>query len=83
MFKNIYKLAQTPNPQDIQKYLHDLQSSNDPKSLYRQLSMQTHPDRGGDEQQFKALNQAWENLNNKTQEKNIPNYDNMYGYGHY
>ena len=39
-------------------------SQDDIRKAYKKKSMQHHPDRGGDEEQFKKVNEAYQNLSN-------------------
>lgn len=43
----------TPN------FLHQFQQADDPKSLYRKLARENHPDFGGTLENMQALNSAW------------------------
>ena len=51
-------------------------SADDIKKAYRKKSMETHPDRGGDEEVFKEVAEAYETLSDDNKRKN---YD-MYGH---
>lgn len=51
-------------------------SSDEIKKAYRKRSMETHPDRGGDENQFKEVAEAYEVLSDPAKKEN---YD-MYGH---
>jgi molecular chaperone DnaJ len=51
-------------------------SAEDIKKAYRKKSMETHPDRGGNEEVFKEVAEAYETLSDSNKRKN---YD-MYGH---
>ena len=42
------------------KYFKDLNSMEAVKKQYRKLAMKYHPDRGGDEETFKQINNEYE-----------------------
>ena len=44
------------------KYLKGINNLKELKKQYRALAMELHPDRGGDEEQFKALVNEYEEL---------------------
>lgn len=48
-------------------------SEDDIKSAYRKLAMKHHPDRGGDEEQFKKIKEAFETLEKPEQQQNTFN----------
>ena len=48
------------------------------KKAYRKLAMKHHPDKGGDEKQFKQINEANEILTSK---EKLLEYDNLRKYG--
>ena len=41
------------------------------KSAYRKMAMKHHPDRGGDEQAFKAVNEAYETLSDPEKKRMV------------
>lgn len=47
-------------------------SDEDIKAAYRKAAIQTHPDKGGDPEQFKKINDAYNNLSNKKQQDPFP-----------
>ena len=61
-------------------------SQEEIRKAYKKMSMQHHPDRGGNEEVFKQVNEAYQTLGNETkrQEYDNPqqhmNYDNAYGF---
>ena len=44
------------------KYFNNVKNLQELKKQYRSLAMELHPDRGGDEEQFKALVNEYEEL---------------------
>jgi len=52
-------------------------SDDEIKQAYRKLAKQHHPDRGGDEEKFKAVNEAYDNIKNP--QPNQPEYPQGFG----
>jgi curved DNA-binding protein len=50
-------------------------SEDEIKQAYRKLAKKHHPDQGGDEEQFKAVNQAYDNIKNPP-----PKQENSHGF---
>ena len=44
-------------------------SDNEIKKAYRKLSMKHHPDKGGDPEQFKKINEAYQTLGDRDKKK--------------
>ena len=44
-------------------------SQSEIKSSYRKLSMKYHPDKGGDAEKFKQINEAYQNLGDEQKRK--------------
>jgi hypothetical protein len=42
------------------------------KSQYMKKALRTHPDKGGDEAQFRELQEAWETIRGAFEEKEVP-----------
>jgi molecular chaperone DnaJ len=67
-------------------------SPDEIKSAYRKLAMEHHPDKGGDGEKFKSINEAYEILSNperRSQYDNpmprgfgIPDFDNFFNFFH-
>ena len=57
------------------------------KKAYRKLSLRHHPDRGGDAEEFKKINEAYSTLGDKTKrqqynmQRNNPFHERMPGMG--
>ena len=49
-------------------------TQDDIKKAYRKLSLKHHPDRGGDAEQFKKINEAYKSLHRFNFEKNCRKY---------
>jgi molecular chaperone DnaJ len=56
-------------------------SSEEIKKAYRKLSMQHHPDKGGDEEQFKKIAEAYSVLSNDEKRQQYDNPDPLSGLG--
>lgn len=77
------------NSKDYYKILNisDKADENEIKKSFRKLSLQHHPDRGGDGEKFKELNEAYSTLSDKNKrraydmQKNNPFMNNMEGGG--
>ena len=59
-------------------------SDDEIKQAYRKLAKEHHPDRGGDEDKFKAINEAYDYIKNPPQEQPQPdpwaNFDDMFSH---
>jgi len=59
-------------------------SDDEIKQAYRKLAKEHHPDRGGDEDKFKAINEAYDYIKNPPQEPPQPdpwsNFDDMFSH---
>jgi DnaJ-class molecular chaperone len=77
------------NSKDYYKILNisDKADENEIKKSFRKLSLQYHPDRGGDGEKFKEINEAYSTLSDKNKrraydmQKNNPFMNNMDGGG--
>jgi len=66
------------NPYDILG-VQPTTSNEEIKRAYRKLSLKHHPDRGGDEEKFKELSAAYEQITNKDSQPNpMNNFNNQH-----
>jgi curved DNA-binding protein CbpA len=56
-------------------------SAEEIKKAYRKLSMQHHPDKGGDAEQFKKISEAYSILSNEEKRSQYDNPDPFSGLG--
>ena len=52
-------------------------SADEVKQAYRKLAKQHHPDRGGNEETFKAVNEAYDNIKNPPQQPQPRQHSHM------
>ena len=52
-------------------------SEDEIKQAYRKLVKQHHPDRGGDEEKFKTINEAYDNIKNPPQQERSQGFHNQ------